>query len=79
MVWPGVYQILEEVDESKIHVKPNENVHSLAELLWHMNTWAEFTLGGLENRTVEEIKAIEAIDWRDIDPKTHTWKKGLKK
>ena len=23
------------------------------------------------------MKAIEGNDWRQIDPKTHTWKKGL--
>ncbi len=49
----------------------------MIELLWHMNTWAEFTLGGLENRTVEQMKVIEANDWRNIDPKIHTWKKGI--
>lgn len=73
----GVYELLEEADEAKIYTKPNNNSHSLAELLWHMNTWAEFTLASLENRSIEEMKAIEAIDWRDIDPKTHTWKKGI--
>ena len=47
--WFGrsVYAILGEVDESKVQIKPNETEHSLIELLWHMNTWAEFTLGSL--------------------------------
>ena len=77
--WFGraVYEILSEVNEAKANTKPNGTEHSMIELLWHMNTWAEFTLGGLENRTVEEMKAIETIDWRDIDPKTHTWEKGV--
>jgi len=77
--WFGraVYEILGEVDEEKANTKPNGTEHSMIELLWHMNTWAEFTLGGLENRTVEQMKAIEANDWRTIDPKTHTWKKGV--
>jgi uncharacterized damage-inducible protein DinB len=77
--WFGraVYEILEEVDETKVHTKPNDTEHSMTELLWHMNTWADFTLGSLENRSVEEMKAIEGNDWREIDPKTHTWKKGL--
>ena len=73
----GVYEILEEVDEAKAHSKPNENVHSQMELLWHINTWAEFSLAALENRIIENIKAIEALDWREIDPKIHTWKKGI--
>jgi uncharacterized damage-inducible protein DinB len=77
--WFGrsVYEILGEADEFKVHTKPNGTEHSMIELLWHMNTWADFTLGSLENRSVEEMKAIEGNDWREIDPKTHTWKKGL--
>jgi len=60
--WFGraVYEILGEVDESKANTKPNGTEHSMIELLWHMNTWAEFTLGGLENRTVEQMKTIES-------------------
>jgi uncharacterized damage-inducible protein DinB len=77
--WFGraVYELLGEADESKVHTKSNGTEHSMIELLWHMNTWAEFTLGSLENRTVEEMKTIEANDWRTIDPKTHTWQKGV--
>lgn len=74
----GVFAILNEIDESKIYEKPNADSHSLAELLWHMNTWAEFTLGALENWSVDEMKRIEEIDWRTIDPNTHNWKNGLK-
>jgi uncharacterized damage-inducible protein DinB len=77
--WFGraVYEILQEVDEAKANIKPNGSDHSMIVLLWHMNTWAEFVLGSLENKTAEEMKAIEANDWREIDPKIHTWKKGL--
>ena len=77
--WFGraVYEILEEVDESKANTKPNGSEHSMIELIWHMNTWAEFVLGSLENRSADEMKAIEANDWREIDPKKHTWKKGI--
>ena len=77
--WFGrsVYELLEEVDESKVHTKPNGTEHSMIELLWHMNVWAEFTLANLEKRSSKELKAIEENDWRDIDPKKHTWKAGL--
>ena len=77
--WFGraVYEIVEEANESKVHTKPNGTEHSMIELLWHMNTWAGFVLGSLENKTVDEMKAIEANDWREIDPKVHTWKKGM--
>ena len=77
--WFGraVYEILQEVDVSKVNIKPNGSDHSMIVLLWHMNTWAEFVLASLENKTADEMKAIEANDWREIDPKVHTWKKGL--
>ena len=77
--WFGraLYEILSEVDEAKANTKPNGTEHSMIELLWHMNTWAEFVLGSLENRSVDQMKEIEANDWREIDPKTHTWKKGI--
>ena len=77
--WFGraVYEILGEADEANVYTKPNGTEHSMIDLLWHMNTWAEFVLGSLENRSADDMKAIEANDWREIDPKTHTWKKGL--
>ena len=77
--WFGraVYEILQEVDESKANTKPNGTEHSMIELLWHMNVWAEFTLANLEKRNPKELKAIEENDWREIDPKKHTWKAGL--
>ena len=77
--WFGraAYEILGEIDESKAGIKPAGSDHSMIVLLWHMNTWAEFVLGSLENKTADEMKAIEANDWREIDPKVHTWKKGL--
>ena len=77
--WFGraVYEILGEVDEAKSTTKPNGTEHSMMDLIWHMNTWAEFVLGSLENRSVEQMKEIEANDWRTIDPKVHTWKNGI--
>jgi uncharacterized damage-inducible protein DinB len=73
----GVYKILAEIDDAKADKKPNGGSHSLLDLIWHMNTWAEFALGALENRTIEQLKEIESLDWRTIDPKVHTWKKGV--
>jgi|SRR5688572_13374243 len=77
--WFGraVYEILGEADEAKVNTKPNGTEHSMIELLWHMNTWADFVLGSLENKSAEEMKAIESNDWRQIDLRTHTWKKGI--
>ena len=73
----GVFEILKEIDESKADKKPNAASHSLMDLIWHMNTWAEFVLGALENRTTEQLKEIEALDWRTLDPKVNTWQKGI--
>lgn len=73
----GVFEILGEIDEAKADKKPNAESHSLLQLIWHMNTWAEFALGALENRTTEQLKEIEALDWRTLDPKVHSWKKGI--
>lgn len=77
--WFGraVYEILEEVDETKVQTKPNGTEHSLIELLWHMNTWAEFCLKQLENAPANEIKEVETRDWRNMNPATHTWKNGM--
>lgn len=77
--WFGraVYEILQEVDVSKVYIKPNDTEHSLIELLYHMNTWAEFTLKRLEGNREEDLAAAEKKDWRRIDPAVHTWEKGV--
>ncbi|MES1215895.1 MAG: DinB family protein [Bacteroidota bacterium] len=77
--WFGrsVYPILDEIDESKVNIKPNDNSHSLLELLYHMNTWTAFTLKSLEKAGRDEITAIEEMDWRNIDTAIHSWEKGL--
>ena len=72
----GVFELLNEIAESKVDVKPNAESHSLIELLWHMITWAEFTLAILEGRSINDLKTIEENDWRPIDPGKHTWKDG---
>jgi uncharacterized damage-inducible protein DinB len=77
--WFGraVYEILDEVDEKKVSIKPNNSEHSLLELLYHMITWADFTLKRIEKDKINDLAAAEELDWRLINPKLHTWKKGL--
>jgi uncharacterized damage-inducible protein DinB len=77
--WFGraVYEILNEVDEKKVSIKPNNSEHSLLELLYHMITWADFTLKRIEKDKINDLAAAEELDWRIINPKLHTWKKGL--
>ena len=77
--WYGraVYKILEEITSEIVHKKPNDKSHSLIELLYHMITWAEFTLMQIKGAGKEEIEKIESRDWISIDPSAHTWQKGL--
>ncbi len=77
--WFGrsVYSILDEVSSRKAGIKPNGSEHSMLELLWHMNTWAGFTLKRLEKDKEKDLAAFEQLDWRVLNPKVHTWKKGL--
>ena len=78
--WFGrsVYEIFDEIDDSKAFIKPNDTEHSLAELLWHMNTWADFTLKRIQKDDNYDLTAAEELDWRTLDPKLHSWKKGIK-
>ncbi len=71
------FEILDEVNPKISFIKPNGTEHSLAELLYHMITWADFTLKRLEKDKINDLAGAEALDWRVIDPKIHTWKKGL--
>lgn len=77
--WFGrpVFAILDEVDISKVYEKPNNASHSLIELLYHMNLWADFTLKRIEKDDNVDIKEFDKLDWREIDPKVHTWDAGV--
>jgi uncharacterized damage-inducible protein DinB len=74
---PSVYQILEEAGKTNVYKHPEEKYHSQIEILYHMITWAEFTLSSLEKATKHEIESIEALDWRKIEPAKHTWQTGV--
>ena len=77
--WFGraVYALLDEVDPKKSYEKPEGSEHSLIDLLYHMITWADFSLKRLQQDKENDLAAAEKLDWRKIDPKVHTWKKGL--
>ena len=77
--WFGraVFVILQEADAKKVYTKPNNTEHYLIELLYHMITWADFTLKRIEKDKINDLAAAEELDWRIINPKVHTWKKGL--
>lgn len=69
-------ELLNEVEEGKFYHKPNGNSHSIADLLYHMITWAEFTQYRIE-RKPQDMNGVEAMDWREIDPAEHSKDKGI--
>lgn len=77
--WFGraVFILLDEVDQKKVYTKPNTTEHSMIELLYHMITWIDFTLKRVENDKPNDLTTTGESDWRSINPKVHTWKKGL--
>ena len=77
--WFGraVYELLQEVDASRAFIKPGPGAHSMVELLYHMITWAEFTLKRIEKDQSFDLEASEKLDWRQIDPQIHGWEEGL--
>src|SRR6478609_3533966 len=77
--WFGrpLFSLLNEVHPADVFKKPNDEGHSLIELVYHMITWTEFTLHRVEGRNEPDLAAIESQDWRNIDPMQHTWSKGL--
>ena len=60
-----------------LYKKPTPGSHSLIELLYHMITWAEFTLKRIEKDDNLDLAAFEKIDWRMIDPAVHNWDEAL--
>ena len=77
--WYGqsVNAISKTINAKNVYKKPSENSHSLIQLLYHMNIWAEFTLAQIENK-VTDVTVFEKKDWIEIDPAEHTWEKGMK-
>lgn len=77
--WFGrsVFSIIEEVDSSKVFKKPNKESHSLIELIYHMNTWADFVLKRIEKDDTMDLAAFEKMDWREIDPNVHSWEAAI--
>lgn len=77
--WFGraVFVILEEVVPKKAVIKPSSTQHSMLELLYHMITWAGFTLKRIEKDNKMDMTTFEKMDWRELNPKLHSWKKAL--
>ncbi|MEJ8817938.1 DinB family protein [Lacibacter sp. H407] len=76
--WYGeaVLPMLQKIHPAVVYINP-KNSHAAIEILYHMINWAQFTLNRLQRKQEEELMDSEESDWRTIDPKEHTWKKGL--
>jgi uncharacterized damage-inducible protein DinB len=77
--WYGrpMYEMLAEIDPAIAYKKPADHAHSLADLLYHMLTWADFTLKRVEKEKIADMKAFDDMDWRALNPATDTWQKGV--
>ena len=69
--------ILQDTNPSFSYMIAGKGGHSLSDLLWHMITWAQFTLDRLEKKKEPDMDTFETPDWRAIEPKIHSWEKGL--
>ena len=78
--WYGrpVFDLLDEVPEQITSIKPASHPHSCIDLLYHMITWAEFTLKRVEKDVISDLDTFEKLDWREIDPQIHGWSEGIK-
>jgi len=77
--WYGrsVYELLDEVNPSKVFEKPGKEGHSMIELLYHLVTWTEFCLRRVQGGKDENPKEVEKLDWRQINTSQHSWEKGM--
>ena len=79
--WYGqnIKQICSEINATTALRKPNEQSHSILELLYHMITWREFIISRLQAGSDKTMKYFEENDWRTLDHSDATlWEKGLK-
>lgn len=79
--WHGrsLQALLSEVTPEMALRKPNAESHSIAELVYHIATWREFTISRLQPQKGKDVNYYESIDWRPLDlSKTQTWEEGLR-
>ncbi len=76
--WYGeaVMPILRKIHPAVVYINPT-NSHAAIEILYHMITWAEFTLSRVQKKQDYDLETAEQMDWRSIDPKIQTWAKAL--
>jgi uncharacterized damage-inducible protein DinB len=79
--WHGrsLKSLLSEVTPEMALKKPDANSHSIAELVYHLITWREFTISRLQPEEGKDTHYFESIDWRPLDLSSNkTWEEGLR-
>lgn len=71
-------ELLGQVVPELAYTRPGDADHSLCDLLWHMNTWAEFTANRIQGSRKKDVATDPALDWRKTGQKTNNWDKGLR-
>lgn len=78
--WHGrsLKALLSEVTPEMALKRPNPQSHSIAELVYHLVTWREFTISRLQPEEGKDTNYFESIDWRPLNlDKGQTWEEGL--
>jgi len=70
-------EILAEISPEKTNVRPGHHPHTAVDLIYHMLTWSEFTLKRIQGEQINDMKAFEQLDWREIDPQIHGWEEAV--
>ncbi len=70
-------ELLADVNIKNVYTKPGQSEHTLCDMLWHMVTWATFTLNRMEGNKKKDVATDETPDWRKTGPKGNDWTKGL--
>lgn len=70
-------ELLSDIDPSHYYTHPGESEHTICDLLWHMVTWATFTLNRMEGNKKKDVATDESLDWRKTGIKGNNWQKGI--
>ncbi|WP_132050970.1 DinB family protein [Pseudocnuella soli] len=70
-------QLLTGITEQEAYEQP-QGQHSIAQLIWHMANWRQFTISRLQPDSSPDVSLFETADWRPAAPDSeYTFAKGL--
>lgn len=71
-------QLLSGITDAEAYAQP-AGQHSVAQLVWHMANWRQFTLSRFGQFAGRELDYFEHNDWRQAAPDTeYNWHEGVK-